>query len=60
VLADQARGRATCRRLSSNEQSAQAFATQLVTAEQSSRTSRRCIDQSLGAAEQAKKAVERN
>ena len=42
VLADQARAAGDAAKAAEYEQTAQAFATQLVTAEQSSRTSRRC------------------
>jgi len=60
VLADQARGQGDVQKAQQYEQSAQAFATQLVTAEQSVEDLKTLHDQSLGAAEQAKKSVERN
>jgi phage shock protein A len=60
VLADQARSQGDVQKAQQYEQSAQAFATQLVTAEQSVEDLKTLHDQSLGAAEQAKKAVERN
>ena len=61
VLADQAAGRrATRRGAQQYEQTAQAFATQLVTAEQSVEDLKTLHDQSLQAAGQAKQAVERN
>jgi len=60
VLADQARGQGNVQKAQQYEQSAQAFATQLVTAEQSVEDLKTLHDQSLGAAEQAKKSVERN
>lgn len=60
VLADQARGAGDVPKASQYEQSAQAFATQLVTAEQSVEDLKTLHDQSLQAAGQAKQAVERN
>jgi phage shock protein A len=60
VLADQARGQGDVQKAQQFEQAAQVTATQLVTAEQSVEDLKVLHDQSLGAAEQAKKAVERN
>ena len=60
VLADQARAAGDEQKAQQYEQSAQAFATQLVTAEQSVEDLKVLHDQSLGAAAQAKQAVERN
>ncbi len=60
VLADQARADGDEQKAQQYEQSAQAFATQLVTAEQSVEDLKMLHDQSLGAATQAKQAVERN
>ena len=60
VLADQARAQGDARKAQQYEQSAQAFATQLITAEQSVEDLKTLHDQSLGAAEQAKRAVEQN
>ena len=61
VLADQARGpRATRSKAQQYEQSAQAFASQLVTAEQSVEDMKTLHDQAIQAAGQAKQAVERN
>ncbi|MDP8931802.1 MAG: PspA/IM30 family protein, partial [Actinomycetota bacterium] len=60
VLADQARTAGDEQKAQQYEQSAQAFATQLVTAEQSVEDLKVLHDQALGAAAQAKQAVERN
>ncbi|MEQ3554029.1 PspA/IM30 family protein [Pseudonocardia nematodicida] len=60
VLADQARAQGDEQKAQQYEQSAQSFATQLVTAEQGVEDLKTLHDQSIGAAEQAKKAVERN
>jgi phage shock protein A len=60
VMAEQARTQGDTHRASQYEQSAQAFATQLVTAEQSVEDLKILHDQSLQAAAQAKQAVERN
>jgi phage shock protein A len=60
VLADQARAAGDEQKAGQYEQSAQAFATQLVTAEQSVEDLKSLHDQSLQAATQAKQAVERN
>ncbi|MCP2256942.1 phage shock protein A (PspA) family protein [Streptoalloteichus tenebrarius] len=60
VMADQARAQGDLTKAQQYEQSAQAFATQLVTAEQSVEDLKVLHDQALGAAEQAKQAVERN
>ena len=60
VLADQARAAGDEQKASQYEQSAQAFATQLVTAEQSVEDLKSLHDSSLQAAGQAKQAVERN
>ncbi|SHF34471.1 PspA/IM30 family protein [Streptoalloteichus hindustanus] len=60
VMADQARAQGDLAKAQQYEQSAQAFATQLVTAEQSVEDLKVLHDQALGAAEQAKQAVERN
>src|SRR5688500_12353687 len=60
VLADQARAAGDETTAQQREQAAQAFATQLVTAEQSVEDLKTLHDQSLQAAGQAKKAVERN
>ncbi len=60
VLADQARAAGDEQKAVQYEQSAQAFATQLVTAEQSVEDLKSLHDQSLQAAAQAKQAVERN
>jgi phage shock protein A len=60
VLADQARAAGDEQKAIQYEQSAQAFATQLVTAEQSVEDLKSLHDQSLQAAGQAKQAVERN
>ncbi|OLL76751.1 Phage shock protein A (IM30), suppresses sigma54-dependent transcription [Pseudonocardia sp. Ae168_Ps1] len=60
VLADQARAQGDEQKAQQYEQSAQTFATQLVTAEQGVEDLKTLHDQSIGAAEQAKQAVERN
>ena len=60
VLADQARAAGDEVKASQYEQSAQAFATQLVTSEQSVEDLKSLHDSSLQAAAQAKQAVERN
>src|SRR6201991_2650530 len=60
VLADQARASGDETKAGQYEQSAQAFATQLVTAEQSVEDLKTLHDQSIQAAGQAKQAVERN
>jgi phage shock protein A len=60
VLSDQARAQGDGQKAQQFEQAAQVTATQLVTAEQSVEDLKVLHDQSLGAAEQAKKAVERN
>ncbi len=60
VLADQARSQGDEQKAQQYEQAAQATATQLVTAEQNVEDLKTLHDQSIGAAEQAKKAVERN
>ncbi|SFM75873.1 phage shock protein A (PspA) family protein [Pseudonocardia ammonioxydans] len=60
VLADQARAQGDEQKAQQYEQSAQSFATQLVTAEQGVEDLKTLHDQSIGAAEQAKQAVERN
>ena len=60
VLADQARAGGDEQKAQQYEQSAQAFATQLVTAEQSVEDLKSLHDQALQAAGQAKQAVERN
>jgi phage shock protein A len=60
VLADQARGAGDEATAQQREQAAQAFATQLVTAEQSVEDLKTLHDQSIQAASQAKTAVERN
>ncbi|ANY08403.1 PspA/IM30 family protein [Pseudonocardia sp. HH130630-07] len=60
VLADQARSQGDEQKAQQYEQSAQSFATQLVTAEQGVEDLKTLHDQSIGAAEQAKQAVERN
>ncbi len=60
VLADQARAGGDEVKAGQYEQSAQAFATQLVTAEQSIEDLKSLHDQALQAAGQAKQAVERN
>lgn len=60
VLADQARARGSVTEATRYEQSAQALATQLVTAEQATEDLKTLHDQALGAAAQARKAVENN
>src|SRR4051794_27158128 len=60
VLADQARAKGDEAKAAEYEQTAQAFATQLVAAEQSMEDLKSLHDQALTAAEQAKKAVETN
>lgn len=60
VLADQARTKGDEAKAVDYEQTAQAFATQLVAAEQSMEDLKSLHDQALTAAEQAKKAVETN
>ncbi|GLZ55786.1 PspA/IM30 family protein [Actinomycetospora sp. NBRC 106378] len=60
TMADQARAKGDEQAASQYEQSAQAFATQLVTAEQNVEDLKTLHDQSIGAAQQAKAAVERN
>jgi phage shock protein A len=60
VLADQARAAGDVQKAGQYEKSAQVFATQLVTAEQSIEDLKSLHDQSLQAAGQAKQAVERN
>ena len=60
VMADDARGKGDEQTAQQYEQSAQAFATQLVTAEQNVEDLKTLHDQSIGAAQQAKQAVERN
>lgn len=60
VLADQARAGGDAVKAGQYEQSAQAFATQLVTVEQSVEDLKSLHDSSLQAAGQAKQAVERN
>ena len=60
VLADQQRTAGNAAEASKYEQTAQTFATQLVSAEQGMEDLKNLHDQSLQAAEQAKKAVETN
>ena len=60
VLADQARAAGDEAKAQQYEQTAQAFATQLVSAEQSMEDLKGLHDGALKAAEQAKKAVENN
>ena len=60
VLADQAKASGDTAKATEYEQTAQAFATQLVAAEQSMEDLKSLHDQALTAAEQAKKAVETN
>jgi phage shock protein A len=60
VLADQARAKGDEKKATEYEQTATTFATQLVTAEQGMEDLKALHDQSLSAAEQAKKAVENN
>jgi phage shock protein A len=60
VLADQARAKGDTAKAAEFEQTAGVFATQLVSAEQAMENLKGLHDQALGAAEQAKKAVENN
>ncbi|KAA9153786.1 PspA/IM30 family protein [Amycolatopsis acidicola] len=60
VLADEARAKGDNEKATQYENAAEAFATQLVTAEQSIEDLKTLHDQSLQAAAQAKQAVERN
>ncbi|WP_414937239.1 PspA/IM30 family protein [Amycolatopsis sp. cmx-11-51] len=60
VLADEARAKGDEQKATEFENAAESFAAQLVTAEQSIEDLKTLHDQSLQAAEQAKKAVERN
>lgn len=60
VLADQSRARGSEAEATRYEQSAQALATQLVSAEQATEDLKTLHDQALGAAAQARKAVENN
>jgi phage shock protein A len=60
VLADQARAQNDAEKSAKYEQTAQVFATQLVSAEQQMEDLKSMHDQALQAAEQAKKAVEQN
>jgi phage shock protein A len=60
TLADQARAAGDEAKAQQYEQTATTFATQLVAAEQSMEDLKSLHDQALGAAEQAKKAVEQN
>jgi len=60
VLADEARAKGDEQKATEFENAAESFATQLVTAEQSIEDLKTLHDQSLQAAAQAKKAVERN
>src|SRR3712207_249420 len=60
VLSDQARAAGDADKAAQYEQTAQAFATQLVAAEQSMEDLKSLHDQALNAAEAAKKAVEQN
>src|SRR4051794_8213986 len=60
VLADEARTKGDEQKATEFENAAESFATQLVTAEQSIEDLKTLHDQSLQAAAQAKKAVERN
>ncbi|MBI3687935.1 MAG: PspA/IM30 family protein [Actinobacteria bacterium] len=60
VLADQSRAAGDEKKAGEYEQTAQTFATQLVAAESSMEDLKNLHDQSLQAAEQAKKAVENN
>jgi phage shock protein A len=60
VLADKARASGDEAKAAQYEQTAQAFATQLVAAEQSMEDLKTLHDQALGAAEKAKQAVETN
>lgn len=60
VLADESRARGDEAKAQQNEQSAELFASQLVTAEQSVEDLKTMHDQALQAAAQAKQAVDRN
>src|SRR5215213_8206388 len=60
VLADQARGQGNPAKAQDYENTAQVFATQLVAAEQSMEDMKTLHDQALGAAGQARRAVENN
>jgi phage shock protein A len=60
VMADEARARGDEEGAQRYEQSAEQFASQLVTAEQNVEDLKTLHDQSIGAAQQAKQAVERN
>ena len=60
VLADDARSKGDAKKAEEYERTAESFATQLVTAEQSVEDLKTLHDQSLQAAGQAKQAVERN
>ncbi|MGH3929359.1 MAG: PspA/IM30 family protein [Pseudonocardiaceae bacterium] len=60
VLSDEARGKGDAVKAQEYERTAEAFATQLVTTEQSVEDLKTLHDQSLQAAGQAKQAVERN
>ncbi|MGH4019881.1 MAG: PspA/IM30 family protein, partial [Pseudonocardiaceae bacterium] len=60
VLADDARSKGDAAKAQQYEHTAESFATQLVTAEQSVEDLKTLHDQSLHAAAQAKQAVERN
>ncbi|WP_049157571.1 MULTISPECIES: PspA/IM30 family protein [Corynebacterium] len=59
-LADKARAEGDAQKATEYENAAEAFAAQLVTAEQSVEDTKKLHDQALQQAEQAKKAVERN
>jgi phage shock protein A len=60
VLADQTRGKGDAAKAGEYEQAAQAFATQLVAAEQAMEDLKRSHDEALQAAEQARAAVEQS
>jgi phage shock protein A len=60
VLADQARAQGNTQKAGEYENTAQVFATQLVAAEQSMEDMKTLHDQALGAAAQARRAVENN
>lgn len=60
VLADEAKAKGDADKAAQYEQTAQVFATQLVSAEQQMEDLKSMHDQALQAAEQAKKAVEQN
>lgn len=60
VLADQARAQGNATKAGEYENTAQVFATQLVAAEQSMEDMKTLHDQALGAAAQARRAVENN